>query len=288
MDDLSTTSSRHFRDRLAAMLPTPSAGLKGPGPGLFTYCAFAHERLADVRLPHPAVGVVLDGRKEIWLGDQGTICPAGSAFVIPADTAMTVFNVPGEAHGLYRSLVIELADVTPPEGGAGTADTMRLTMTGPLRASLLHAAQALAQGLAAPAVRNARLAELVALIAHDPAGGWLGRASTSERLRRLLASAPGEDWTVSAAAEKLAMAGSTLRRRLATEGTSFREILRAVRLDAADRTLAARGSSAEAAAAVGLSSRGHFARAYRDRFGLGPSERRRMQSGNDLRTVRAD
>nr|WP_245999354.1 AraC family transcriptional regulator [Paracoccus methylarcula] len=173
------------------MLPTPSAGLKGPGPGLFTYCAFAHERLAEVRLPQPAVGVVLDGRKEIWLGDQGTVCPAGSAFVIPADTAMTVFNVPGEVHGLYRSLVIELADITPPEGGASTADTMRLTMTEPLRASLLHAAQALAQGPAAPAVRNARLTELVALIAHDPAGGWLGRASVSERLRRLLASASG-------------------------------------------------------------------------------------------------
>ncbi|MCR4264897.1 AraC family transcriptional regulator [Nitratireductor sp. ZSWI3] len=261
------------------MLPAPSAGLNGPGPGLFTYCAFAHERLADVRLPQPAVGVVLDGRKEIWLGDRGTICRAGSAFIVPADTAMTVYNVPGESHGLYRSLVIELADITPPEGGASTADTMCLTMTEPLRASLLHAAQALAQGPAAPAVRNARLSELVALIAHDPAGAWLGRASVSVRLKRLLSSAPGEDWTVGAAAERLAMAGSTLRRRLLAEGTSFREILRTVRLDAADRILAAKGSVAEAAAAVGLSSRGHFAQSYRDRFGQMPSERRRMRQG---------
>ncbi|WP_106691967.1 helix-turn-helix domain-containing protein [Paracoccus methylarcula] len=114
-----------------------------------------------------------------------------------------------------------------------------------------------------------------------PEAGWGGRASPSGS-GGCWHPHRGEDWTVSAAAEKLTMAGSTLRRRLATEGTSFREILRAVRLDAADRILAARGSSAQAAAAAGLSSRGHFARAYRDRFGLGPSERRKTQSGTHL------
>lgn len=129
-------------------------------------------------------------------------------------------------------------------------------------------------GAFGPAVRQARLDELAALVLDDPAGVWLVKAGVAQRLSRLLAADPVRCWTVDAAAAELGMSNATLRRRLASEGSSFRELLASARLDVAHRVLAEAGRSGMAAAAAGLASRGHFARAYRLRFGVNPSENR--------------
>lgn len=134
----------------------------------------------------------------------------------------------------------------------------------------MAAAESITEAPSAPAVRQARLDELAALVLDDPAGVWLVKAGVAQRLSRLLAADPVRCWTVDAAAAELGMSNATLRRRLASEGSSFRELLASARLDVAHRVLAEAGRSGMAAAAAGLASRGHFARAYRRRFGVNP------------------
>lgn len=266
-------------NRLRAMVPPPAAGpvpgtgKVGAGPGLFTYCALSRERIADVLVEQPAVGIVLEGRKELWLGaDEAAVCRPGDAFIVPADTPLTAVNIPDPQRGWYRALIIEMGaaalPVSPRRAGPGLA----LTMTGALEAALWHAAQAIADAPSRPAVRQARLDELAALVLDDPVGGWLLRARAGQRLARLLAADPARDWTVDQAAAALGLGNATLRRRLAAEKTSFRALLRSARLERAHRVLSETGRSGAAAAAAGLRSRGHFARAYRARFGHNPAQ----------------
>ena len=52
-----------------------AAGVSGSlphGENLFSYCALTRERLIAVDLPHPILGVVLSGTKEIWRGMNAT------------------------------------------------------------------------------------------------------------------------------------------------------------------------------------------------------------------------
>lgn len=281
---IAEATTRSLVARLRAMMPPVSLGTSGAGPGLFTYCALERERIVDIRLDAPVVGIVLDGHKELWLGDEpAAVCPAGSAFVVPAGTTLAALNVPDERSGLYRSLVIDMQAARLPALARPPRLTMalRLALTPPLATALWHAAQAIADRPSKVAVRRARLDELAALVMDDPAGAWLAPAGTAARLTCLLATDPARRWTVDAAAAWLGMANATLRRQLAAEGQSFREILRAVRLDAAREVLAETGVSGRAAAAAGFASRGHFARLYRGRFGANPSDRAERADQDD-------
>jgi len=84
--------------------------------------------------------------------------------------------------------------------------------------------------------------------------------------------APSRDWTAAEIARKLGIGASTMRRHLAADGQSLRQIMLDCRMKLA-RNLLTTGHSnvAQAAEAAGYASRSHFARRFRRAHGVAPS-----------------
>lgn len=281
-------------DRLRQRLLARLRGFRAPGAAgvhnharnLFSYCALERERLAAIKLPHPIIGIVLRGRKEVWLGDANQVFTPGSVIVLPRNIPMDVVNMP-EDNGIYESLVLEVPDL--PDGVAPLSLAERrafekasngfgVALSDGLVEALSHAASAITHDETSGTVKTLRLSEVLALLRPLPAARALFYARLSDEVAWLIASAPSQDWTVSRIAEEIGLGASTLRRRLGAEGSSFRRVLREARLNLARSALAAGASSVTAAEAAGYISRSHFARRYRESFGTTPSGRPRSVS----------
>ncbi|MFZ4835091.1 helix-turn-helix transcriptional regulator [Rouxiella sp. Mn2063] len=95
----------------------------------------------------------------------------------------------------------------------------------------------------------------------------------STRLTTLLASTPEFAWTAADASQQLAMSEATLRRRLAEEQTSFRELLQDVRMHHAMALLqTTRWSLTQIADACGYRASSRFSLRFKQRFGCSPAD----------------
>ena len=96
-----------------------------------------------------------------------------------------------------------------------------------------------------------------------------------ERVQQLVMGSPERDWTVADVAQHLNLGESTLRRQLANEEDSFRNILEGVRLATALQWLQTTSRPiGEIAGACGYASASRFAVRFRSRYGLSPRELR--------------
>ncbi|CAN1600420.1 helix-turn-helix transcriptional regulator [Pseudomonas mediterranea] len=96
-----------------------------------------------------------------------------------------------------------------------------------------------------------------------------------ERVQQIVMGSPEKDWTVASIAQRLNLGESTLRRQLANEGDSFRNILESVRLATALQGLQTTSRPiGEIAAACGYASASRFAVRFRSHYGLSPRELR--------------
>ena len=96
-----------------------------------------------------------------------------------------------------------------------------------------------------------------------------------ERVQQLVMGSPESDWTVASVAQHLNLGESTLRRQLANEGSSFRNILESVRLATALQWLQTTSRPiGEIAGASGYASASRFAVRFRPHYGLSPRELR--------------
>ncbi|ROM61972.1 AraC family transcriptional regulator [Pseudomonas brassicacearum] len=96
-----------------------------------------------------------------------------------------------------------------------------------------------------------------------------------ERVQRLVMGSPEKDWTVASVAQQLNLGESTLRRQLANEGDSFRNILESVRLAMALQWLQTTSRPiGEIAGASGYASASRFAVRFRSHYGLSPRDLR--------------
>ena len=269
--------------RLRGFRAPGAAGVHNHARNLFSYCALQRERLAAIKLPHPLIGIVLRGKKEVWLGDVSQVFKPGSVIVLPRNIPMDVVNMP-EDNGIYESLILEVPEL--PDGVAPlslaerrarekTSGKFGVTLSDDLVEALSHAATAITHDDMSDRVKALCLSEVLALLRPLPEARALFCAPISDEVAWLIASAPTEGWTVSRIAEEVGLGASTLRRRLTAEGCSFRTILREERLRTARSALAAGASSVTAAEAAGYTSRSHFARRYRESFGTTPSGRPR-------------
>jgi AraC-like DNA-binding protein len=264
---------------LSGFRQTAFAGTAPHGPGLFSYCALLKERLAAVRLERPVLGVVLSGAKEIWLGDCFERMGPGATFVLPAQTDFDIVNEVDGVTGFYQSLILEIAPEDVPDlrslpSEVALASHYTVPLTAELVEALLHAARAIAAGPPSDTIRRARIAELLAILHGVPSAASLFQLCVSERVARILRGDLDSPWTAARMARRLYMSESTLRRRLASEATSFSGVVRRERMAAARRLIAAGAGSGEAALAVGYASRAHFARAFRAAFGSNPTDHR--------------
>ncbi|MBP1859981.1 helix-turn-helix domain-containing protein [Rhizobium herbae] len=271
-------------DRLRPMMaPNRTAGRYAHSNRLFSYCSIDRERFRAIELPCPIIGIMLRGYKEVWLGDTTHVFEPGTVFVLPGRVPMDVVNIPAGLTSGYESLLLEVpalpAGMTPLTAGEKTSirdgdRQFRVPLDLDLVNTLAHAATAIASEALGKAVKAVRLMEVLTLLRPIPAARPLFEASLPDEVAWLIGSAPSEAWTVERVAEHLGLGASTMRRRLAAEGTSFRTIVRVERLRAGQSALASGASSFAAAEAAGYASRSHFARRYRESFGQPPSGRR--------------
>ncbi|EUB96867.1 transcriptional regulator, AraC family [Rhizobium sp. CF080] len=275
--------SRRLLDRLRPMVAGKlKPGMNAYAEQLFIYCCFDREKVKALELDCPMVCIVLHGQKEVWLGDRTQVFPAGSVFVLPGGVPLDAVNIPDEANGLYVALRLDvpsLPEGIPPLSTAerlkgGEAGSFGLPLSEDLVEALCHAATTIADGTIGETIKRLRMTEVLALLRPLPEARMLFRQSLSEEIAWLIATAPSEPWSVADVAEQLGIGASTLRRRLSSEGASFRAILRRERLKAGQNAISSGASSIAAAEAAGYASRSHFSRRFRETFGTSPTGRR--------------
>ncbi|SEK82115.1 AraC-type DNA-binding protein [Roseateles sp. YR242] len=94
----------------------------------------------------------------------------------------------------------------------------------------------------------------------------------SSRIRAMLSTELAGDWGAPGIARALAMSEATLRRRLAAEGVTLRDLIADLRMASALVLLQATSQPvSEIALAVGYDSPSRFAVRFRDRFGFSPT-----------------
>lgn len=284
MRDDGTSQAALTASLLEGLARFRAAGASGNvlhGQNLFSYCAVTRERLRAVNLSHPILGVVISGAKEVWRGSEACKLPSGAMFALPENSKMDVLNLPDERSGSYQSIVLEVPDAAellksphmPPvrRQGAAAALSVRIRLTSHLVDAMIHAASAISEGPLRPSIRHARLTELLTLLQVDPAAAVLFDRSVPARVLALVRGDLSRDWKAPAVARIIGLSESTLRRRLAGEGTSFAKLLSSERMLVA-KSMMERGQRAQdVALAVGYSSRSHFARQFRAAFGKNPS-----------------
>jgi len=120
-------------------------------------------------------------------------------------------------------------------------------------------------------LRELRRQELLLLLQSDATAVLLFDGSISGKIGNLVRNYPDREWTLSLISRELAIAPSTLRRKLRNEGMKFTEILREHRLGVAHQMLLDGASSFEAQTLSGFRSRSHFAKHFKNRFGKSPA-----------------
>ncbi|MEN4953496.1 helix-turn-helix domain-containing protein [Stenotrophomonas sp. TWI819] len=234
---------------------------------------------SSVEIPQPQFAILLQGRKQVRTAQQSLEFAPGDLFLITRRCRIDVVNIPDPHSGLYLSAIVPMCaealtaaralwNEPLPEAGDALA-RLPLAEHG---ATLLQWRQALEHGhytearlaLASLAVAFCRRGHGSLLIPPEP--------SVGERIRDLIAAQPERDWQSRDFEAQLGLSGATLRRRLASEHSSVRELITDARLAHAMGLLyTTRLPLKTVAARVGYRSLGSFNKRFAERYGLEPA-----------------
>ncbi|QQP93467.1 helix-turn-helix transcriptional regulator (plasmid) [Skermanella sp. TT6] len=241
------------------------------------------QRLRAVPVLKHCLVAVIDGVKHIRDdGEDGTaVAPAGWFVALRAGERPNIANLPDPATGRYRAVALTFdretlavpalpcpASRRVPPGYAVLPDDPALAE------SFVHAVAGLASPVLSGELARHRLAEVLLALA-ERGVGWSPADAEGpiQRVRLMISARPQLPWSAADAARLLGISEATLRRRLAAEGTCFREILAESRLSHGLGLLqTTRAGIAEVALACGYDSPSRFSGRFRERFGMPPSE----------------
>jgi AraC-like DNA-binding protein len=238
--------------------------------------------LSGVAIDTPTLLLVLRGKKRVRVrGRTATGEPGAYVMVHGAEIVDMEILAGGRGEGRYRAWVIgfpfrviHLArallaahpEAMPPRSG----DALSSGPVSALRSALLALLDAAAASPDPAALDHALLGVLLAL-ARAGQGQFLVAAepSLAARIRLLVEDAPGRSWVSGHFEAELGMSGATLRRRLAEEGTSLRELIREARLHHGLTLLQSTEKPVKAVAREsGYRSVASFSRSFSARFGV--------------------
>ncbi len=234
---------------------------------------------SSVEIPQPQFAILLQGRKQVRTAQQSLEFAPGDLFLITRRCRIDVVNIPDPHSGLYLSAIVPMCaealtaaralwNEPLPQAGEALA-RLPLAEHG---ATLLQWRQALEHGhytearlaLASLAVAFCRRGHGSLLIPPEP--------SLGERIRDLIAAQPERDWQSRDFEAQLGLSGATLRRRLASEHSSVRELITDARLAHAMGLLyTTRLPLKTVAARAGYRSLGSFNKRFAERYGLEPA-----------------
>ena len=192
---------------------------------------------------------------------------------------MDVVNIPDPDSGLYLTVTIPLCEevlaaarLLWSEPIIGRGDELARLDSADFAPELRHWLASLQAGqytearlaLAALTVALCRRGHTTMLVPPPP--------SLAMRIRDLIRADPARDWQSPHIETALGLSGATLRRRLAGEGTSLREVIAAARLACAmDLLYTTHWPVKTVAARVGYRSVASFSRRFNERYGLDPA-----------------
>jgi AraC-like DNA-binding protein len=193
---------------------------------------------------------------------------------------LDISNIPDEASGLYLTYTIALCDEvveaarllwnSPPKSAGAAVSRVAADS---LSAELDQWSQAICAGAEA----EARLALTAALLRLCQLGhtGFLipPPVTPADRIRSLVKTDPARDWHSRDVEAALGFSGATLRRRLAEQGLSLRDVIAHARLACAlDLLYTTRWPIKSIAARVGYRSVSSFVQRFVERYGMEPGE----------------
>lgn len=243
--------------------------------------------IREVPIISHCIITVQEGYKEVAAADATTSIAVGDLIILYAGSRPNIGNHPDPASGHYRArglvfgpqsiqafqhLYPALAATHP---RAGTSWEL-LSGDGSLAAAVLHAAEGLSHGPVSGQIARHRCVEV--LVAMAERGLYLPRPDdelTSTKVQALIASRPGIPWSAADAARALGISEPTLRRHLAAEARSFRQIVSDVRLSQGLQLVQTTSMGiAHIALECGYESPSRFTARFKERFGVAPSELR--------------
>lgn len=236
---------------------------------------------------YPTLILVEEGRKRIrWSGGERAAGP-GDALSVQAGEVVDISNTPGRS-GAYRALWICWSPESlvapprqhrpPPSPGV----VRHAALSESFKSSFLRAFESMSGAETLPAsVARSRVQEVLLWLADR--GFYFAApppASFEHTLRRLVAGDPSVTWSMDRVARAQATSVPTLRRRLASEGVTFRELVHDVRMSHALALLQNTDTPVlQIALASGYASASRFAARFRARFGYLPTDIRGQRRG---------
>lgn len=226
-----------------------------------------------------SISMPLRGRYRIKEGDSWAEVGPGQMLVVPSARCVDVEHVPDAELGEFVALSVELNDrlvgaarlLLPDAAGEALGRVSAVSMEEVMPA-LGRWAQAMQAGRRALAL-HAMVEVLIRL--HEAGHTGLLREqppTLAMRIRRLVSAQPDMTWDSPEFEATLGMSGASLRRRLAADGTSLRQLVTGARLAEALRLLLTTCLPVKTVAArVGYSSVQSFNRRFSERYGAAPS-----------------
>lgn len=233
----------------------------------------------SVDLTQAQFSILLQGRKHVRTAPQSLEFVPGDLFLVTRRCRIDVINTPDPLTGLYLSAVVPLCEEAlaaaralwnEPLPKAGD-DIARLPAIdfGP---TLRQWRDALQHGLYTEA--RLALASLVISLSRRGHGGLLlpPAPSLASQVRTLITAQPQRAWRSRDVEDSLGISGATLRRHLAAEHCSLRELITDARLAHAMALLyTTRWPLKTVAARAGYRSTRSFSQRFQQRYGLDPA-----------------
>ena len=229
--------------------------------------------------------LVEEGRKRVrWVGGECVAGP-GEAISVQAGMVVDISNTPGRS-GSYRALWIVRAPamIEPlpiPAEASSPAVARHAGVDEAFHDAFRRAFTSLDERNGPPVrVATHRLQEVLLWLAERDFYFMPAEPpSIGRRVRRLLSSDPAAPWSMAHVADRVATSVPTLRRKLATEGLSFRDLVQDVRMSHALALLQNTDEPVMAVAlAAGYESPSRFTARFRARYGHLPTDVRGERS----------
>lgn len=256
--------------------------------------SISHERrsvITRVAFHDASLIRVQSGRKTLrWAANERSI-EAGELIAVAGRQTFDMVNEADGDSGIFRADWISFSARTIDQFGEqhDSADMPVRDAGMPLRDAEVSAAfdrvvEALQPGRIPPLILDIRLTELLAWLRLRGIGYLTDdQRGLTRQIRKAIAANPGFAWTTQAMAARFHMSEATLRRQLADEQASFRDLLAEVRLMRALTLLqVTEWPISQVAATVGYESASRFSARFRERFGKAPTEVRNTRQGERL------
>jgi AraC-like DNA-binding protein len=235
--------------------------------------------LRAVQFDSPAVVIVLSGAKRLGAAQGKLFAPAGTFVMVHTAGQRDVENLPGDGEP-YRGwaltfawrlveLARQLLSVGPVKI-SGPADSLGLVAT--IEAPLERLLE-LEHRDADDAERDHLLLGVLLALARHGHTRFLDASDPrlDAQIRELVAADPSRSWSSARLERLLGLSGATIRRRLAANRTSLREVVREARLQHGLVLLQTRRLPLKSVAfASGYRSVTSFSRNFHTRYGIDP------------------